>query len=282
MELLQLRYFYESAQNENFSHTARAHRVPPSAVSLAVKRLERELGVPLFTREGNRIRLNAHGRRLQQALRVSLGELDAAVEAIAQGAPALSGEISLSIRCHRSTVTRHIATFKQAHPQVTFRVSHDFGSGTAGYDVIVDDDTANYPGFCQIPLMTEPLWFAAAANSPLAGRVLTWNDLQKADFITMSRAAPLRRVTDRVCRLAGFEPRVIIECDDPYYLRDYVRQGFGVTLIPELSWKSELDAGIVPLHTPAITAERTVCLYHRQPLSPAAVAFCRAVQEECQ
>ena len=44
MELLQLRYFYESAKNENFAKTAEKYMVPASSISASVKRLEEELG----------------------------------------------------------------------------------------------------------------------------------------------------------------------------------------------------------------------------------------------
>ena len=38
MELLQLRYFLDSAENENFSKTAEKYMVPASCVSIAVKK----------------------------------------------------------------------------------------------------------------------------------------------------------------------------------------------------------------------------------------------------
>ena len=63
MEMLQLRYFYESAMEESFSKTARKYMVPVSSVSASVKRLEQELGVELFTRTGNRILLTEKGKQ---------------------------------------------------------------------------------------------------------------------------------------------------------------------------------------------------------------------------
>lgn len=277
MELLQLRYFYESAQNENFSRTAAAHMVPPSAVSLSVKRLEKELGVALFTREGNRVRLNSHGRRLRAALEIAFSAIDGAVAALTPAAGELSGEISLLIRCHRDTVTRHIAAFRRQHPQVNFRVSHNFGGDTVGYDVIIDDDGADYPGMERQALLKEPLRMVAAADSPLCGRPLSPAVLREQPFISMSRGASLRRQTEQACRRAGFTPHVIIECDDPHYLRQYVRQGFGVALVPEISWREKLDEGLAFLDAPAIAAMRTVCLYRRPRAAPAVAAFCRAL-----
>ncbi len=48
MEVLQLRYFCDSARTQNFSLTAKKFMVPPSAVSQSIRRLEKELGFVLF------------------------------------------------------------------------------------------------------------------------------------------------------------------------------------------------------------------------------------------
>ena len=41
MELLQLKYFCDAAECENFSRTAEKYRVPTSNISQTVKRLDR-------------------------------------------------------------------------------------------------------------------------------------------------------------------------------------------------------------------------------------------------
>ena len=43
MELLQLMYFCDAAETENFSRTAKKYHVPPSDISQSIKRLELEL-----------------------------------------------------------------------------------------------------------------------------------------------------------------------------------------------------------------------------------------------
>ena len=63
MEFLQLKYFYESAKNQSFAKTAEKHMVPTTSVSASVKRLEKELGCPLFDRYANKIKLNREGER---------------------------------------------------------------------------------------------------------------------------------------------------------------------------------------------------------------------------
>ena len=58
MEMLQLKYFKDAAETQNFSKTAQKFTVPTSAVSQSIRRLEKEMGTPLFARTSNRITLN--------------------------------------------------------------------------------------------------------------------------------------------------------------------------------------------------------------------------------
>ena len=69
MDLLQLRYFFESAKNGSFSKTAKKYMVPLTSVSASIRRLEKELDCTLFDRTSNRVSLNANGRKLQQRMR---------------------------------------------------------------------------------------------------------------------------------------------------------------------------------------------------------------------
>lgn len=62
MELLHLRYFKTVAETENISQAARQLYVSQPALSTAIKRLEKELGFPLFERKGNRIVLTEAGQ----------------------------------------------------------------------------------------------------------------------------------------------------------------------------------------------------------------------------
>ena len=62
MELLQLLYFCDAAETQNFSGTARKYNVPTTGISQSIKRLEKELGVLLFDRTSNGISLNKRGK----------------------------------------------------------------------------------------------------------------------------------------------------------------------------------------------------------------------------
>ena len=61
MEILQLKYFCDAAQTQNFSKTAKKFLVPPSNISQTIKRLEKEVETTLFERHANKIKLNDAG-----------------------------------------------------------------------------------------------------------------------------------------------------------------------------------------------------------------------------
>ncbi len=63
MNLKALKYAVEVARTGSFTQAAQRLHIAQSALSMAVARLETELGVPLFNRAGKRITLTAEGAR---------------------------------------------------------------------------------------------------------------------------------------------------------------------------------------------------------------------------
>ena len=262
MELLQLRYFLESAINENFSKTAEKYQVPPSSVSIAVKKLESELGCPLFTRHKNRVELNEQGMVLRRALQIALDEIDAAVARITTMPKQEAGDIRLLIRCQRGLVSEYVLAFQKRYPQVVFHLAHDFfTSDVSAYDIIIDEQPDRYQGFDRFPILSEKMLFAANKENPLCGKPLMLNQLYDQPFITLGENSSLKRLLQACCKKAGFRPRIVIESDDPYYIRKYVEQGLGIILIPELSWQRELGKNIAFLDVVDFKEKRVTYAY---------------------
>lgn len=143
MELLQLQYFYESAATENFAKTAEKHFVPTSSVSGAVRRLEKELGCPLFDRSSNRLTLNDNGRLLQQALQVAFDAIDKATSRLS---PARAQPLRVLARIPEGLLAQGLEAFRRAAPEVT--VQADYGHGKqpeSEYDVILELGAGRYP-----------------------------------------------------------------------------------------------------------------------------------------
>src|SRR5919204_384899 len=77
MELRQLRYVVAVADHLHFTRAAEALHVAQPALSQQVRRLERELGLDLFTRTSRSVALTDAGEAVVARARRILGEVDA-------------------------------------------------------------------------------------------------------------------------------------------------------------------------------------------------------------
>lgn len=228
MELLQLRYFFESAKNENFAQTAEKYMVPTSSVSAAVKRLEAELGEKLFDRTANRIALNEKGKRLQRALCVAFEELDNAVEAIRTTGEE-EREINLLVRTIRGTITDYIIEYAAKYPMARFKAIYSAEAvDFENYDVIIDKSLERYVNFEKFELSTQNYTLKVAADSPLVGKKLTLRQLSSEPFITMGAQANSHKLLLEVCKRAGFTPHIVMQCNDVQSYVKCLQAGLGI------------------------------------------------------
>ena len=262
MELLQLRYFLDSAENENFSKTAEKYMVPASSVSIAIKKLENELGCPLFDRLSNKIRLNDNGRLFHKSIKAALNEIDTAVEALIEFPRAKSEDVFILIRSERRIIGERLLKFKERYPNVILHLSHDFNTKDfEKYDIIIDEQSDSYKGFERTPLLIEQLYFVANKANPISNKKLTLSELCDQPFISMCEGSSLKRLTLEYCQKAGFNPNIVIESDDPFYIRNYLELNLGIALIPELSWKGQLSDDITFLNVIDFKQTRVTYVY---------------------
>ena len=214
MEILQLRYFYESARNENFTTTAQKYLVPVSAVSSSVKRLEKELGCQLFDRDANRIRLNDKGKAFQQSLCAVFCELDGAIEKIADHNRD-SREIKLLVRGMRRNITDYITEYKAIYPDTNFRIAfQQEGVDFQDYDIVIDEEDPRYSDYERVELFSMQLRLKCSPENPLRGKPLTLNQLCKEPFIVMDANGNMNRILVKACNRAGFHPQISVVCND--------------------------------------------------------------------
>ena len=230
MELLQLRYFYDSATAESFAVTAEKYMVPATSVSASVKRLEKELGCSLFDRTANRIRLNENGRRLQKSLCLVFSELDAVTDAL-RTPPTDTREICMLVRAARSQVTDRIIAFRESEPEIAFRTVFDFSErDLSKYDVIIDASSENYVGFDRFELLSMRIRVMANAGHPLLNAPLPFSRLASEPFISWGEESNMHRLLVDTCTAAGFSPRVAVETGDKACYERLIASGVGVGL----------------------------------------------------
>jgi len=112
--------FTAVAEELHFGRAAERLHITQPPLTVAVKRLERELGVALFDRTTRRVALTPAGKAFREKAGAAIGELDDAAGDVAQVAAGKSGKIRVGFVSSASytTVPEAIRSFREHRPRV--------------------------------------------------------------------------------------------------------------------------------------------------------------------
>ncbi len=261
MELLQLRYFQTAARMENITEAAAYHRIPQSAMSQSIARLEESLGgTKLFDRRNGRLFLNDKGRVFLEHVDKVLYELDRSVDEIgAEDGGRVSGSVRIKAMENHRLILTCIPQFSRMYPDVNFTVSHGYYEDqNVSYDIVVSSSVSYKHMSWSRPLIREKMMLAVHEDDPLSRRSeVTIAELRDIKLIAMSPQSVLYSVLRESCRAAGFVPQIAVTCDDPYFVRKYISENMGVSLVPEVSWRGRFrpNTVLVPVvNAPLVTS----------------------------
>jgi len=136
LELRELRYFLAVAEELNFTRAAERLHLAQQALSAAIRRLEEQIGVQLFTRSTRHVALTAAGEALVVSARHVLESAAEAVDEVARVGDGRSGRLIIGFSTAAGAVPKSrelIRRFSQRAPDVDLRlVEHDFSDPMAG------------------------------------------------------------------------------------------------------------------------------------------------------
>ena len=123
MTLQQLTYFLAAAEHGSFSAAAESLLMAQPSLSEQIRRLEAELGVPLFTRAGRGIELTEAGRLLRPHAERTLAEAQAAAESVREVRDLTGGTVAFGTfgSAHHYLLARLVEDFRKRHPHVRVR-----------------------------------------------------------------------------------------------------------------------------------------------------------------
>ncbi|MEU4692238.1 LysR family transcriptional regulator [Actinoplanes sp. NPDC023714] len=260
MELRQLEYFVAVAEEQSFTRAATRLFVVQSAVSAAVKALERDLGVPLLERNSKRVLLTDAGEALLPRARFALDAARDARDAVAEVRGGLSGTLRIgtltSIRV--IDLPAILGEFHRRHPGVLLRTTAS-PSGSAGLLEAVTDrrldlafvslpGSRSMAGVRLIALAESVLDLVVPEDHPLAREsAVPIASLAGLDFIDSPLGYGNRSVTDRAFTAAGVPRRVTIEITDIGTGAAHVRHGLGIALLPRFVLTGAEGVAVIPV-----------------------------------
>lgn len=248
LEMLQIKYFMKVASNESIKQTAARFRVPASSVSVAIKKLEKELGINLFDRTPNSLKLNANGKTLFQALENASIEFTKATTNILGKPETISGNIKLLVLTNEKIVFDIISKFKTEYPYVKISIQHsdylEYGVYNV-FDIVVTDRDLKSDIFERKPFISEEIFIAVNSASPLSAlNNITYDNICDEEFALPHNGDSIREVAEKIFKTRGGHPHISITTEDYFEICETVKQGHGITFFPYISWRKYIDERI--------------------------------------
>lgn len=267
MDLLQLSYFQVVARFENITLAAEELHVSQPSLSITIARLEESLGVPLFERQGKRIRLNQFGKTFLKRVNRIFKELEEGRRELADLAGLEHGSVTVGATTSR-LLPNLFSEYLTDHPNVKFRlfqVTQQLEIQKKLMNGYIDLCISSLPIdqlniHCQ-PLITEEIFIAVSTKHRLAGRKnIQLTEIAEEPFIHQTTESGLWEITNDFCQQAGFIPNIAFECTTPEVICSLVKAGLGNAFIPAYWWDIINTDSLVKLHIENPTCKRTIWL----------------------
>jgi len=290
--LRQLRVFAAAARHQSFGKAAEELHLTPPAVSMQIRELEEQVGLPLFDRSGRQVALTVTGEYLLVYVRKVLATLKDAEDAIARFRGLETGRVSIGmVSTAKYFVPRMLAQFRQEHPAIEVKLA--VGGNREQLVALLRANEVD------LAIMGRPPRELATRAEPFAVHphsVVTAPDhpltrighapaslLANYEFIIRETGSGTRAAMEKFFADHRLQPRVAMEMTSNETIKQAVMAGMGVSFLSLHTIGLERRAGL--LAVPDVEGLPVLKRWYvvntlSKTLSPAAEAFRYFILEE--
>ncbi|MDG4900727.1 MULTISPECIES: LysR substrate-binding domain-containing protein [unclassified Mesorhizobium] len=258
LDLRQIRYFIAVAEAGNVGRAAEQLHISQSPLSRQIMHLEEQLGVTLFERSKQRVRLNAEGRAFlaeARALLVNAARLEELGRKLASGA---TGSLAIGYvegAVHAGLIAAMLREFRRERPDFHLQLRsrrtaaqfEDLRQRVLDLGFVYAPAPQGDPDIESMLVRREPLVLAIPEGDPLVDA----SDIRPRHLDARVWITVVRQPDDTnraqflaACMEAGFVPDIAYETADPLTSLGLVSAGLGLATVQE-SLQSAAPAGIV-------------------------------------
>jgi len=282
--LRQLRIFEAVARHTSISRAAGELHLTQPAVSMQVKQLERQVGLPLLEQVGRQLFLTEAGHELRghaQRVAAQLADLETSMDQL-RGLE--HGLLRLAVVSTANyLVSRLLAAFSERHPGV--RVSLQVANREAVLAALAENRTdlaitGQPPDSVDViaqHFMDNPLVVIAAPSHPLARlAAVPLARLAREVLVVREPGSGTRAAMERHFAQRGIEPRAGCELSSNEAIKQAVQAGLGLGVVSAQTLELELETRrlvVLPVESFPILRHWFVVHRRHKRLSPAAAAL---------
>ncbi len=280
----QLRIFSEAARQLSFAQAARNLHLTPPAVSMQIRELEAQVGLPLFERSGRQVQLTTAGEYVLVYARKILATLKDAQDAVARLRQLETGTLAIGmVGGAEYFMPRLLAEFQREHAGIEVRLTVGNREQLLALlrdnevDVAIMGRPPRELATRAEPFAAHPQVFIAPAGHPLLARgPLPVAALQPWPLIVREQGSGTRAAMERFFSEARVELQVKMEMPSNETIKQAVMAGMGLSFLSLHTVGLELDnrlLAVLPVQGSPIVRTWNVVHTLSKMLSPAAEAL---------
>ncbi|RON17159.1 LysR family transcriptional regulator [Pseudomonas brassicacearum] len=290
IDIRQLRYFVAVAEEEHVGRAAERLHISQSPLSRQIAQLEERLGLTLFERSQQRIRLTRDGQTFlaeTRALLTHASRLESLGKRLGRGEEGGLCIGYIENAMHAGVLPNALRVLRVERPNVhvalyNLRSTEQLeGLRQRSLDIalVSEPPAKNDPDLLGFQVLDDPMLLALPEHHPLANQTtLTPADLTDQEWIGVQHHTS-REDFVSACIRAGFTPDIRMEATGPFTAMALVASGLGIAMIQK-GLSRNAPPGVVLREVPWISFTRPLwAAWHRINLRPLVETFRKVLTE---
>mgnify|MGYP000894493478 FL=1 len=259
MELRQLEYFQMASRLKNITRAAERLRVSQPNITVAIKKLEGELGIQLFDRSQKQLSLTPEGAVFLGRVEVALRNIQDAVLEVNDYKQLQKGTIKIGIppmmgaylfpKIFSSFQRRYSHLDVYLHEEGSVAIREQLERDELDFGIIIIPDSS--PNLQLLPMARSQVVCCVPADSALAARkAITLQDVEEHNLIMLKEGSFLRQTMLQKMKTAGVTPNIVLESNQVVTIMGLVASGVGNAFLLDMIVRDTPGIRAVPLATP--------------------------------
>ena len=259
MELRQLEYFQMASRLKNITRAAQRLKVSQPNITVAIKKLEAELGVQLFDRSQKQLTLTPEGSVFLKRIELALRNIDEAILEVNDYKQLQKGTIKIGIPPMMGAYLfpKVFSGFRQLHPNLevllfeegSLSIREKLESDELDFGIIIVPDST--PNLNVLKMSCNQLMVCVSQKSSLARKnLITPKDIATSDLIMMKEGSYLRQIIQSKLSALKITPRTVLESGQIVTIKGLVAHQVGIAFLLDFICQDSHDVKAIPFYEP--------------------------------
>lgn len=259
MELRQLEYFQMSSRLKNITRAAERLRVSQPNITVAIKKLEAELGIQLFDRSQKQLSLTPEGAVFLNRIELALRNIQDAVLEVNDYKQLQKGTIKIGIPSMIGAYLfpKIFANFQRLYPHLdiylyeegSMAIREQLERDELDFGIVIISDAS--PNLQLLKMSTNQIVACVPEHNELASHdSISLDDMTDADLIMLKEGSFLRNLILQRLKAASITPNIVLESNQIETIKGLIASDVGIAFLLDFIVKDAPQIKALPINDP--------------------------------